>query len=206
MKKVPSTFLFCAVFLMSAAASLYAQDFHGADWGMKMEQVEITINGELTFYAGESFSVLGTDEILLYDRKCIAVYFFSHMGNLVKGGYYFRPGYPDGIMYQSDYKRLSDIMTGSYGESRERLVWHTDWHYEPRDYMKAVKNGDLSMMKFWESDASFIELSLEGNSKEYSLSLQYYSKDRYEEYVDMLLERAIAEGDSVDSDGLGAGE
>jgi hypothetical protein len=179
------------ILVIAGAIPLQAFDFNRTEWGMKMEEVRGSTDEELLFYEGRGFSVLGTDIAEVFGRPCITLYFFSHKGNLVKGGYFFRPGYPDPVMYESDFDRLAYYLSEIYGEKTSRFMWHTTWYYEPRDYMKAVKNGHLTMMYVWETETTFIELTLSGETSGLSLTVQFFSKALYGEYVEMLLERAV---------------
>lgn len=178
------------ILFLAGAAPLPAFDFNRTEWGMKMEEVRDAAGEELSVYEGRGFSVLGTGISDVFGRPAVTLYFFSHRGNLVKGGYFFRPGYPDPAMYESDFERLAYYLSELYGEKTSRFMWHTTWYYEPNEYMKAVKNGHLTMMYVWETDSTFIELTLSGEPRGLSLTVQFFSKALYGEYVEMLLERA----------------
>lgn len=158
MKKTITLFIAFAIVQLSKAQTS-PNDFRGFAWGSPLNKVQ----------AGEKakFVKKEKEDILQYEDQlgkvdCYVMYVFNDNDKLVSGDYIFTRDYPNSQLYVHDYYKFQQLLTDKYGKPRsEKENWANNATVTDKEnYGQAVMDGHLSLYATWETERSYIKVSL----------------------------------------------
>lgn len=161
------------IIIMAGVISItQAQDFRGFTWGNSIGKVQ---SGEKAQYVAK----VSNDELAYMDilggSECEVIYMFNDNDKLTSGMYVFTKKYTNPQLYIQDYNKFKNLLTQKYG--KPAVVSETLPDSKPlpekQNYGQAVAEGKLSMSTIWNTDRSYIKITLVTNDRQPSLQIQY---------------------------------
>lgn len=172
------------LFLILSTILSIAQDFgfRKTKWGYTKNQVKSTESLEL---------ILDNDEILGYrtsvaNLECTLGYYFKN-NSLYAGAYNFSEEHSNKNDYLMDYLSLKQLLKEKYGEPKiDEINWKDKLYQDDKEHFGlAISIGHLELFCNWETEDTFIQLSINGDNYDISLKTLYKSKKLSEEVEKM---------------------
>jgi hypothetical protein len=190
-------FLVGISFLITSIAHPQDYDFRHTKWGMSMQEVKNTENGEPIdkFSKGDVLTYTST----LLDEKVVVVYTFS-FNKLVRAKYMLAKYSESGwrVLFRSfpqqelttgqfivDFEKFKEELIKKYGKPLEegwplRKDLHNQLNGEEglRVLEKAIKAGEGGLFAKWKTDKTDILLLVSGKSGQINFDIAYNSRER----------------------------
>lgn len=151
-------------------------DFRKVKWGMSLEKVLASEKGEKRSWQDDLVGVTSTRVAGL--KSSILYYFVKD--TLTNAAVIIKEKHSNKNEYILEYNKLIEILSTKYGQGDSQVYWKNNLYKGDTDhYGMAISTGHLVYYTTWQTDDSFIELSLSGENYEIDLMLKYL-RHKYE--------------------------